>query len=67
MIQLQDMLLQAHDRRILLFPCWPRRWDVSFKLHAPFSTTVECELRSGTVTELVVQPHTRSNDVEILL
>lgn len=67
MIQLQDMLLQADDRRILLFPCWPRRWDVSFKLHAPFSTTVECKLRSGTVTDLVVRPRTRSSDVEMLL
>ncbi|HET7732921.1 MAG TPA: DUF5703 domain-containing protein, partial [Paludibacter sp.] len=42
MIGLQEMLLQTtDDGKILLFPAWPREWNVHFKLHAPKNTTVE--------------------------
>ena len=63
---LQDMLLQADGRRILLFPAWPREWDVSFKLHAPENTTVECGYRDGKVVRLEVSPASRRADVEVL-
>ncbi|MBL7744904.1 MAG: hypothetical protein JNN00_15630, partial [Chitinophagaceae bacterium] len=34
MIGLQEMLMQTDDKRILLFPAWPKDKDVHFKLHA---------------------------------
>ena len=43
MIGLQEMLMQVDDKRILLFPAWPKNIDVHFKLHAPYNTTVEAE------------------------
>lgn len=63
MIGLQEMLLQVDDRKILLFPAWPPRWDVHFKLHAPYSTTVECELKNGKVQVLKVVPEERRKDI----
>ncbi len=47
MIALQRMLLQWDGDRILLLPFWPKELDVSFKLHAPRQTTVECVYRAG--------------------
>ncbi|KAA9339930.1 hypothetical protein F0P96_02480 [Hymenobacter busanensis] len=67
MIGLQEMLLQTHDRKILLLPAWPRAWDVHFKLHAPYQTTVECTVQNGKVTQLLVTPEFRRADVEVLL
>lgn len=63
MIGLQEMLLQTDGDRILLFPAWPREWDVHFKLHAPGKTTVEAELRGGEVRILGVTPEGRLNDI----
>jgi hypothetical protein len=63
MIGLQEMLLQGNGRKILLFPAWPREWDVDFKLHAPYQTTVEASLRKGKITKLVVTPAARAADV----
>jgi hypothetical protein len=57
------MLLQPVDTKILLLPAWPRKWDVSFKLHAPGKTTVECELKGGKITHLNVIPAAREKDV----
>lgn len=66
MIGLQEMLLQADGRRILLLPAWPRDINVHFKLHAPYNTTVEAEYKDGKVTLLKVLPAERKKDVEIL-
>jgi hypothetical protein len=66
MIQLQEMLMQTVDERILLFPAWPEEWDVDFKLHAPKNTTVKCCLKDGKVTQLVVTPESRKDDIEIM-
>lgn len=67
MIGLQEMLLQTDDKRILLFPAWPKDKDVHFKLHAPYNTTVEAEWRNGKLEMLKVVPEARSKDVEIML
>ena len=67
MIGLQEMLMQTVDRKIYLFPAWPRSWDVSFKLHAPYQTTVEGVLKDGKVTLLKVIPESRESDVEIMI
>ena len=62
---LQEMLIQTIGDRILLLPAWPKDWDVDFKLHAPKQTTVECSLRSGKVTKLIVTPKQRERDVVV--
>ena len=67
MIGLQEMLLQTHGKEILLFPAWPDEWDVDFKLHAPYNTTIEASLRNGELIKLRVYPENRKKDVEIHL
>jgi len=63
MIGLQEMLLQTIGDKIVLFPAWPREWDVDFKLHAPENTTVEAVLKDGEIITLKVIPESRSEDV----
>jgi hypothetical protein len=36
---------------------------VSFKLHAPYQTTVEVTTKNGKITELKVTPEARKKDV----
>lgn len=67
MIGLQEMLLQTNGEQILLFPAWPKEWNVHFKLHAPGNTTVEATLKNGEVTDLKVSPESRKKDIVILL
>jgi hypothetical protein len=67
MIGLQEMLMQTHDKRILLFPAWPKDIDVHFKLHAPYNTTVEAELKKGKPVVLKVTPGERAKDIELLI
>lgn len=57
------MLLQHSGDRILLLPAWPQDWDVSFKLHAPRRTTVECVYRAGKIEKLEVLPRERRADI----
>ncbi len=59
------MLLQADGDKILLLPAWPRHWDVTFKLHAPKNTVVECEYRQGKVIRLDITPANRRADVVV--
>ena len=63
MIGMQEMLLQEANGKILLFPAWPKSWDVHFKLHATGKTTVEATLKDGAVVSLIVQPKEREKDV----
>jgi hypothetical protein len=67
MIGLQEMLLQTDGKRILLFPAWPKTWDVHFKLHAPYQTTVEAILKDGKIALLNVVPESREKDILNLL
>jgi len=67
MIGLQEMLLQTNGKKILLFPAWPLNWDVHFKLHAPYQTTVEATLENGKITQLIVTPESRKKDIDIYL
>jgi hypothetical protein len=63
MIGLQEMLLQTDDKKIFLFPAWPKDWDVHFKLHAPYQTTVEAIVKNGKVEMIKVIPESRRLDV----
>ena len=60
---IQSMLMQVEGRRIFLLPAWPKDWNCSFKLHAPYSTTVEGRVENGVVKDLVVTPASRRADV----
>jgi len=59
----QLMLMQCYDDKIHLLPAWPREWNVSFRLHAPKQTEVECVYRDGKVQSLIVLPESRRADV----
>ncbi len=63
MIGLQEMLLQTNGNEIILFPSWPKEWDVHFKLHAPDNTTVEAKVRDGKIEYLNVEPKEREKDI----
>ncbi|MEI7423728.1 MAG: DUF5703 domain-containing protein [Prolixibacteraceae bacterium] len=65
MIGLQEMLMQTIGDKILLFPAWPKEWDVNFKLHAPKNTTVEVNFKNGEIVFLKVTPATRKKDVVV--
>ena len=63
--QTHEMLLQADtiSGKLFLLPAWPREWNVSFKLHAPGRTTVECVYANGKLQTLRVTPESRTNDL----
>ena len=55
MIGLQEMLLQeTPDGELLLFPAWPKDWDVTFRLHASKGRVVEGTIRGGAVTSTII-------------
>ncbi len=66
MIGLQEMLLQTDGKKIMLFPAWPKNMDVHFKLHAPYNTLVEAELKGGKLIKLNIFPETRKADIVLM-
>ena len=60
---LQLMAFQVEGSQIRLLPAWPAHWDVTFKLHAPQQTTVECSYRQGQIVRLKVDPPARAQDI----
>lgn len=66
MIALQDMVMQTVGDSILILPCWPKEWNVKFKLHAPKQTTVEVTYTNGQVADMKVSPAERAKDVIIM-
>ena len=65
-LALQAMLMQTDKNRILLFPAWPKEWDVFFRFPAPNNTMVEGKLINGKLQQLKVTPASRQKDVVIL-
>ncbi len=65
-LALQAMLMQTDNNKILLFPAWPKNWDVSFRFPAPQNTLIEGELIDGKLQKLIVTPASRSKDVVIM-
>jgi hypothetical protein len=63
LIALQRMLMLCDGNDIQLLPAWPQEWDVTFKLHAPQQTTIECVYRNGKIEKLNVSPASRRKDV----
>ncbi|MHC4637084.1 MAG: DUF5703 domain-containing protein [Planctomycetota bacterium] len=66
MVGLQEMLVQTDGRKIYLLPAWPKDWDVDFKLHLPFKTTIEGKLKDGIMKTLKVTPEERRKDITIM-
>lgn len=62
---LQLMLMQTEGKKILLLPAWPKDWNCTFKLHAPYQTTVSGRVEGGKVLDLNVEPESRKQDVMI--
>jgi hypothetical protein len=60
---LQSMLIQTRGDKVLLFPAWPKEWDVDFKLRAPKNTVIEGLYRAGKLEKLKVTPESRAKDV----
>jgi len=58
--------MQTEKNKILLFPAWPKDWDVSFRFPAPHNTVVEGKLTNGKLQHLKVTPASRQKDVVIL-
>ena len=65
LMTLQCMLVQAEGCTIHLFPTWPKEWDVDFKLHAPYKTTIEGTFTDGELINLKVTPDSRRSDLVI--
>ena len=63
---LQCMLLQSDGQKIYVLPAWPRKWNVSFKLHAPYNTTVVGVYKAGKLEQLTVTPASRAKDVVMM-
>ena len=63
---LQYMLMQTDGKKIILLPSWPTDWNASFKLHAPYQTTVEGRVENGKVLDLKVTPESRKKDIQLL-
>jgi hypothetical protein len=64
---LQLMLLQWEGKKLFVLPAWPANWDASFKLHAPYNTTVEGKFKAGKLEQLTVTPESRRKDVVNML
>lgn len=59
----QSMILQTEGEKIFLQPAWPKDWNATFKLHAPYNTVIEGRVVNGKVTDLKVSPKSRTKDV----
>lgn len=64
---MQEMLMYCEGDAIYLFPAWPPKWEVSFKLHAFKNTTVEGIYKEGKLMQLKVLPESRRKDVKVML
>jgi hypothetical protein len=63
---LQAMLIQTDGKKIFLLPAWPRDWDVDFRVHAPYQTVLEGQVRGGEVVKLTVRPPDRRQDIQVM-
>ncbi len=59
----QSMVLQTDGEKIYLLPAWPKEWNVDFRLHAPYHTTISGTYRNGTLQHLKVDPPEREKDI----
>ena len=55
MIGMQEMLMQEVDGRVILFPAWPKNWDVTFRLRASGNRVVEATMKDGKVENVRIE------------
>jgi hypothetical protein len=63
---LQQMLMQVNGKKIILLPAWPKDWNASFKLNAPYKTTISGMIVNGKLQNLKIYPSSRKSDIMIL-
>ncbi len=63
----QSMILQPdpYSKKLYLLPAWPKNWNGEFKLHAPYNTIVEGQIKNGEIKHLKVTPKSREKDIII--
>jgi len=63
----QSMLIQPdpYSKKVYLTPAWPKNWNATFKLHAPYNTIIEGTVKNGIIETLVVTPSSRKSDIII--
>lgn len=55
MIGVQEMLLQeTPEGELLLFPAWPKEWNVTFRMHASGGRVVEGAINRGIITSRII-------------
>jgi alpha-L-fucosidase 2 len=61
----QSMLIQPdpYSKKIYLLPAWPKDWDCEFKVHAPYKTIIQGNVRDGQLLDLQVSPESRRQDI----
>lgn len=64
---LQQMVMQTEKENIYLFPAFPKKWDVSFRLHPDKKTTVTVEYEKGKLRKIDVNPKSEEKRIHILL
>ena len=60
---LQEMLMQVDGKKIILLPAWPKGWNASFKLNAPYKTTISGRVENGKLLNLIIFPAFRKADI----
>jgi len=58
--------MQVDNKKIYLLPAWPKEWDGKFKLHAPYKTVIQAEIKNGKLLHLTVSPKEREKDIIVL-
>lgn len=64
---LQLMAMQCSGEKIYLLPAIPVKWEVSFRLYAPYKTVVECEYKKGKLVRMQTFPKSREKDVVLTI
>lgn len=65
--QLQEMVMQVKGKRIYLLPAFPKKWDVSFRLHPDSTTTITAEYKNGSLAFLDVFPESEKARVTLCI
>jgi len=63
---LQNMLLQCDGDQTLLFPAWPREWNVKFKLRTVGNRTISGEYQDEELVNLEVSPIGQNENIVLL-
>lgn len=62
-LALNYMLLQCEGKEIRILPCWPKDWNVEFKLNAPYNTVIEGSYINSKLERLKITPAEREKDI----